>query len=170
MELKYEMAFCVFFNAYIHGKDENSSPNIDSHYLILHSIDTNTFYNSQEFTTFMNMMNISRSYYSRYFELNRHSIEHPVIRNYKVAVFKKNYISLEIIQHVELEGGGEHVAIYKTFWLRIIQRKWKKYYHYKMQLVRKLLHPRGLLLREIGIGGTHKCDPFCHYLQPLQNH
>lgn len=171
MELKYEIAFCVFFNAYIHGKDENSSPNIDSHYLILHSVDTNTFYNSQEFTTFMNMMNISRRYYSQYFERNKQSIEHPVIRNYKVAVLKKNYISLEIIQHVELEGGGEHVAIYKTFWLRIIQRKWKKYYHYKMQLVRKLLQPRGLLLREIGIGGgRHKRNPFSHYLQPLQNH
>jgi hypothetical protein len=67
------------------------------------------------------------------------------------AVSKKNYISLEIVQHIELEGGGEHVAIYKTFWLRILQRKWKKYYDYKMKRVRSLLKPRGLLLREIGI-------------------
>lgn len=32
MESKYELAFCVFFNASIHGKDEDSSPDIDSHF------------------------------------------------------------------------------------------------------------------------------------------
>lgn len=159
MESKYELAFCVFFNAYIHGKDENSSKNIDSHYLILHSINTDTFYNSLEFTIFMNMINISRSHYSRHFETNQQSMEHPVIRNYKAVVLKKNYISLEIIQHIELEG-GEHVAIYKTFWLRIIQRMWKKYYYYKRQLARKLLKPHGLLLREIGITPFHSRSYF----------
>ena len=150
METKYELAFCVFFNAHIHGKDENSSPNIDSHYLILHSIDVDTFYNSQSFGAFMQMIDGSRRHYSRYIQLNKQCGEHAVIRNYKSAVLKKNYISLEIIQHIELEGGGEHVAIYKTFWMRIFQRKWKKHHHYKMQLVRSLLKPRGLLMREIG--------------------
>lgn len=150
MESKYELAFCVFFNAYIHGKDENSSPNIDSHYLILHSVNIDTFYNSEDFTDFMHMINRSRRHYSRYIQLNEQCREHAVVRNYKNAVLKKNYISLEIIQHVELEGGGEHVAIYKTFWLRIFKRKWKKCYQHRMQLVRKLLKPHGLLLREIG--------------------
>ena len=149
MEPKYKLAFCVFFNAYIHGKDENSSPNIDLHYLILHSVHVDVFYNSEEFTLFMNMIHISREYYRRYFQRKEKSTEHPVIRNYKSAVSKKNYISLEIIEHIELEG-GEHVAIYKTFWLRLFQRKWKKYYHNKMELLQKLLKPHGLLLREIG--------------------
>ena len=149
MESKYKLAFCVFFNAYIHGKDENSSANIDSHYLILHSVSMDKFYNPREFNIFMNMIDTSRRHYSRYIETNQRWREHVVIRNYKCAVIKKNYISLEIIQHVELEGGGEHVAISKTFWLRIFQRKWKKCYEYKMRQVRKLLKPRGLLLREI---------------------
>jgi hypothetical protein len=163
METKYELAFCVFFNAYIHGKDENSSQNIDSHYLILHSMNIDTFYNSLEFTIFMNMINMSRSHYSQHFEMNQQHVEqHPVIRNYKAAVLKKNYISLEIVQHVELQG-GEHVAIYKTFWLRIIQRKWKKYYQYKMQLVRKLLKPRGLLWREIGTTFPHHSRNYMYH-------
>ena len=151
MGSKYELAFCVFFNAHIHGKDENSSPNIDSHYLILHSVTMDTFYNSHSFSAFMQMIDGSRRHYSRYIRLNKQCGEHAVIRNYKSAVSKKNYISLEIIQHVELDG-GEHVAIYKTFWLRILQRKWKKHYDYKMKRVRNLLKPRGMLLREIGIG------------------
>lgn len=166
MQSKYNIAFCVFFNSYIHGKDENSSPNIDLHYLILHSVHIDTFYNSQEFTLFMNMIDISRNYYYRFFQQKPKSTEHPIIRNYKNTVMKKNYISLEIIEHVELECGGEHVAIYKTFWLRIFQRKWKKYHQYKMQMMRKLLKPYGILLREIG--GFH--SPFysnhtCLHLQ-----
>lgn len=150
MESKYELAFCVFFNAYIHGKDENSSPEIDSHYLILHSVKMDVFYDSREFSRFMHMIHVSRCHYSRYIQLNERCTKHPVIRNYKCAVTKKNYISLEIIQHIELEG-GENVAIYKTFWLRILQRKWKKHYDYKIQRVRKLMKPYGLFLREIGI-------------------
>lgn len=149
MESKYKLAFCTFFNAYIHGKNVTSSPNIDSHYLIFRSMQLNVFYDVQEFTIFMQMMNISREFYHRYLILNKEWTKHPVIRNYRAAVSKKNYISLEIIEYIELEG-GEHVAIYKTFWLRIFQRKWKKHYHNKMKLVRSLLKPRGLLLREIG--------------------
>ena len=172
IESKYELGFCVFFNAYIHGKDINSSSNIDLHYLILHSINADTFYDSLQFTIFMNMINISRNHYCRYFQQNQHSTENSYIRNYKNAVSKKNYISLEIIQHIELEG-GEHVAIYKTFWLRIIQRKWKKYYHTKMETVRKLLKPYGLLLREMGFGietdFNIRSKTHTHY-NLLQNH
>ena len=159
IESKYDLGFCVFFNPYIHGKDEDSSPNIDSHYLVLHTVNIDTFYDSIDFTNCMNMINMWRDHYCRYFQQKKRSIKHPVIRNYKSAVSKKNYISLEVIEHIELEG-GEHVAIYKTFWLRILQRKWKKYYHTKMETVRKLLKPYGLLLREIG--KTHR--------KVLQNH
>jgi hypothetical protein len=148
IESKYDLGFCVFFNAYIHGKDEDSSPNIDSHYLVVSAVNIHTFYDSIEFTNVMNMINMWRHHYCRYYQQNKRSIKHPVIRNYRAAVSKKNYISLEIIEYIELEG-GEHVAIYKTFWLRIIQRKWKKYYHTKMEAVRKLLKPYGLLMREI---------------------
>lgn len=144
MESKYKLAFCTIFNAYIHGKTSTSSPNIDSHYLIVYAGP----YNSAQY---MSMIDTSRQFYHQYLILNKEWSNHPIIRNYKFAVSKKKYISLEIIEHIELEG-GEHVAIYKTFWLQIFQRKWKKYYHDKMELVRKLLKPRGILLREIGIG------------------
>ena len=151
MKSKYKLAFCTIFNAYIHGKTYTSSPNIDSHYLIVYGGP----YNSAQATVFMSMINTSRQFYHQYLILNKEWSEHPVIRNYKCAVVKKNYISLEIIQRIELEG-GEHVAIYKTFWLRIFQRKWKKHHAYKMQRVRNLLKPRGILLREIGIGAQRR--------------
>ena len=144
---KYKLAFCEFFNLDIHGKDEMSSPNIDSHLLILRTLNINTFYDPQHYNSITRFVGIVRRQYVRY--ISTTSKQHPFIRNYKNAVIKKNYVSLEIIELVELEG-GEHVAIYKTFWLRIVQRMWKKHCNYKKELLRKLLKPRGLMLRETG--------------------
>ena len=144
---KYKLAFCEFFNSDIHGKNETSSHNVDSHFLILRTLNINTFYDSQHYNSITRFIGIVRRQYVRY--ISTTSKQHPVIRNYKNAIIKKNYVSLEIIEQVELEG-GEHVAIYKTFWLRIVQRMWKKHYKYKKELLQKLLKPHGLLLREIG--------------------
>ena len=142
---RYKLAFCEFFNSDLHGKNESSSPNIDSQFLILRTLNIHTFlYHHDSITRFIGII---RRQYVLY--INTTSYQHPVIRNYKNAIIKKNYVSLEIIEHVELEG-GEHVAIYKTFWLRIVQRIWKKHCNYKKELLKKLLKPRGLLLREIG--------------------
>jgi recombinational DNA repair ATPase RecF len=52
---------------------------------------------------------------------------HPIIRNYNNIIKRENYIKLDIIEKVLLES-GEIIAIIKTFWIKIIQRKWKKYY------------------------------------------
>ena len=147
MESKYQLALCEFFNADIHGKNDSSSLHIESHFIILKVIEINIFYDFYEYNLLQQYVEILRCRYARYITtLNQ---DHPVIRNYKHVLVKKEYVSFEIIELVELEG-GEHVGIYKTFWLRIIQRKWKKYYHRKMQMVRKLLKPRGMVLREIG--------------------
>lgn len=147
-ESKYKLAFCEFFNSDVHGKNETSSPNIDSHFLILKTLNINTLYDLDHHDSITRrFIGIIRRQYVRY--INTTSYQHPIIRNYKNAVIKKNYVSLEIIELVELEG-GEHVAIYKTLWLRIIQRMWKKHCNHKKELLRKLLKPRGLLLRETG--------------------
>ena len=56
-----------------------------------------------------------------------------MIRNYN-AVAKK-YIRLEIIQADILLPGQEEVAYLKTFWLRIVQRRWKKIYKARKELL-----------------------------------
>ena len=48
---------------------------------------------------------------------------HPYIRNYNHI--NKNILSIQIAKNIILKG-GESVAILKTFWIKIIQRTWKK--------------------------------------------
>ena len=144
---KYDLAFCEIFNSKIHGKNSNSSKNIDSHFLIFRTLCIYEFYTITQFIPISDFICTIRDDYITNITNN---YSHPVIRNYNEILIKKHYISLEIIECVELEG-GEHVAIYKTFWLRIIQRKWKRYFDSKKKRLAALLQPYGLFMREIGI-------------------
>ena len=54
------------------------------------------------------------------------------IRNYKI-VYEFFKCSQQIVEKIRLPS-GETICILKTFWLRIIQRKWKKIYLKRKQL------------------------------------
>ena len=47
-----------------------------------------------------------------------------------------NYIKLEIVEIDELNG-GETVGYIKTFWLKILQRKWKKKFKKRKIIIQK---------------------------------
>jgi len=144
---KYDLAFCEIFNSKIHGKNSNSSENIDSHYLIFRTLHIDEFYTITQFIPISDFICTIRDQYI----INNYSQHlHPVVRNYNDILIKKNYLSLEIIECVELKG-GEQVAIYKTFWLRIFQRKWKRHFDSKKKRLVSLLQPYGLFMRELGI-------------------
>lgn len=144
---KYDLAFCEIFNSKIHGKNSNSSENIDSHYLIFRTLHIDEFYTITQFIPISDFICTIRDQYI----INNYSQHlHPVVRNYNDILIKKNYLSLEIIECVELKG-GEQVAIYKTFWLRIFQRKWKRHFDSKKKRLASLLQPYGLFMRELGI-------------------
>ena len=124
------LAICEPFHPDLHGQDENSTPNIDRHFLIYTTITLAEFYSneykSEEISlrrhrkaiTLMRMMDGDDD--------NNNIIDnkHPVIRNYKHLAQKS--LCLEIIRADELQPGQEAVAYLKTFWLRIVQRCWKK--------------------------------------------
>ena len=144
---KYDLAFCEIFNSKIHGKNSNSSENIDSHYLIFRTLHIDEFYTITQFIPISDFICTIRN---DYITNNYSQHLHPVVRNYNDILIKKNYLSLEIIECVELKG-GEQVAIYKTFWLRIFQRKWKRHFDSKKKRLASLLQPYGLFMRELGI-------------------
>jgi hypothetical protein len=102
-----QIAICERFNPHIHGYDENSSPGITEHFLIYTIIELNEFNDN--------------SYKAELRQLQRYNKE----------------IRLEIIQADELTPGQEQVCYLKTFWLRIVQRRWKKVFKLRKELLRK---------------------------------
>ena len=98
---KYIYATCQKFSPLIHGFDNNSSKNIDGYYMVMDTI--------------MCFQSLIRA---KYLVSNQNSYYYYSGVNSKV--------SIELIEPVFMEEGGEIVAIIKTIWLRIFQRTCRK--------------------------------------------
>lgn len=79
---------------------------------------------------------------------HRGRLSHLFIRNYDDIVIRDNYIKIDIIDSYELDS-GEMMCSIKTVWLRIFQRKWRKYYNAQQKLIAKRKNPRTLFNRSI---------------------
>jgi hypothetical protein len=95
---KFKLAICKRFNAELYGKDENSSPDIENHYLIIYTIELEEFYNNE----YINLLQDGK---------------------------------LDIIKCDELSG-LEQVGYINTFWLKIVQRRWKKIYKMRQDMIK----------------------------------
>jgi hypothetical protein len=73
--------------------------------------------------------------------------EHPIIRNYRELINSKEYFKINIIQDDILQG-SECVGYIKTFWLKLIQRKWKKIFKERRKKIKMLSNPLRLMKRE----------------------
>jgi hypothetical protein len=73
---------------------------------------------------------------------------HPSIRNYYNIISKENYIKPEIAEYIILPT-REAIAILKTFWLRIIQKKWKKIFQERKNIIKQRCNFSNLSIREI---------------------
>jgi hypothetical protein len=126
----YKLALCEVFHPMLHGQDENSSPNINSQFLVYTIIDTAEFQDGSYVSEEMHL----KRYVAALQKLHGLELEkHPMLRNYAKAAQK--YSRLEIIQADILSPGQEEVATLKTFWLRIVQRRWKKIYKARKMLL-----------------------------------
>lgn len=137
---KYKLAICHLFHPTLHGHTENSDANILGQYLVFWEVNKYSYFNN---------------YYNRYltdltyfYNIIISVFPHPIIRNYNNIIKRKNYIKLDIVK-IDTLNGLEEVAYIKTFWLKLIQRKWKKIYHNRKNLIKKLSNPKYLLKREI---------------------
>ena len=163
---KNHLVLCELHFVSIHGKDETSDPFIDNHYIVYGKFNPHTglrLYNSDsdydsdydsdsdnECNTIKYGLRFLRKCYE---ELTMHGPnmfdEHPTIRNYYNIISKLYYIKPEIAQCILLPT-NEMIAIVKTFWLRIIQRTWKKIYKERIKLMKQLMNPSKIYTREIG--------------------
>lgn len=55
------------------------------------------------------------------------------------------------IMKLYTKNDGTCNVVLKTFWLKIIQRKWKKVYKERQKYIRKMRNPMNLFARELGV-------------------
>jgi hypothetical protein len=115
---KYLLGICELYNKSVHGYDENSDSRVLHSHLVNTLIELENFYNN----SFLENIRFLKRFYECICFTPPPSYS---ISNYSQIIRKHNYIGLDIIE-VSLLNGGEMVACKKTFWLRILQRKWKK--------------------------------------------
>jgi hypothetical protein len=126
----YQLGICEVFHPAFHGQDANSTSGIHAQFLIYTTMGSADFYSDNYL---YEVRSLSR-YHNATLQLLNGSAEHPSIRNYDVVYNK--YMRLEIIQ-ADVLTGNEEVAYLKTFWLRLVQRRWKKIYQARREMLQK---------------------------------
>jgi hypothetical protein len=173
---KHYLMLCELHYPGRHGKTEDSDPNIETHYLVYDRFDTKTgisYSHLQEYeeydtdydtesedeyndNTLLVRLNDEikwlREHYSTQFN-SLYSKNHPTIRNYRNIIKHPNYIKPEIGQYIILPT-QEAIAILKTFWLRIIQKKWKKVFKEQKNIIKQRCNLLNLSTREFSMNLT----------------
>ena len=138
---KFTLGISEIYLPNIHGLIENSSQNICEKILVYCIFEADEFYDSE----YEAVIDILKNCYELIYENNNYN--HPTIRNYRNIINNNNYIKLDIIQ-IEILPTEETVCVIKTFWIKIIQRKWKKVYKERKMLLQNMKNPLTLMKRE----------------------
>lgn len=154
---KWHLMLCELFYVGRHGRTEDSAPDIDGHYIVYNKyhpitgivlyltdeyleLNSDSEYDSDDSDTYSNTVRIEdeiewlKEFYSNPANISRRYQPHPLIRNYRNIIAQPNYIKPEIGEYIILPS-LEAIAILKTVWLRIIQRKWKKIVKLRREMV-----------------------------------
>ena len=146
--VKYNLGLCEIYNKYIHGHSpRKNDPTIKGHYLchyvhkyndyddpydtdLLDMDDESDDYliNRQNYGILESFINFTKPISEQYFTVvydKEYKKKHDFIRNYKTIISNKNYLTPQIME-IHILKGNEHIAILKTFWIRCIQRCWKR--------------------------------------------
>ena len=164
---KYRIVLSEIYNQYIHGDGE---PMINSHYLIICKF--NHYYESyysdddsnddsnddsgydddddydRDIVPIEEIITLHNDKYRSQFIRNTVRYKHPFIRNYRQIVLRPGYIQPEIAECIILPT-GESVAILKTFWIRIIQRAWRRVLLERATILKKRSTPCELYYRQM---------------------
>ena len=176
---RFNLVLCEILNKNIHGNDAN----IDGHYLIINKFDASTGsaiysdsgsgsdsgsdsdledddYESDDSSTSLELF--TNDYNDYYHQEISPNVKHSIIRNYQNIIARPDYIRPEIAECIVLPS--QHtVAIIKTMWIKIIQRKWKKVYAERNRIMKTRMLYSSLKTREI----TGKWPASCNYLPTL---
>ena len=161
MNNNYNLVVCELHNSLIHGFDNNSDPNIQGHYLCTHICRINQFKNvnnSENKKSYIDdIVKTSKKGYNQLLSSNSTLLNHSFIRNYKKIISNKTYIQPHIAKIVYLQG-DEYVAILKTFWLKCVQRSWKRVFKQRNEMRKLRKQASSILYKETHNKWPDDCD------------
>lgn len=140
-----ELAFVEPYLPTLHG-DVEGNTDIENQFLTLYTVDQDEFYDKNEYEYFNRFVLRQTTTTHRVLRYNQ-TAQHNTIRNYW-DLYSKITKQPQIIECVELETGHQ-TAIIKTFWLKIFQRKCKKIFKERQEIIKKRSSPRALNYRSI---------------------
>ena len=140
----YCLVLCELFNDKLHGFDDNSDQSVLGHYLISYNI--SRMVQENELNDLNDTKAILKMCKSQLNQQN--NLTHSIIRNYNDIITRPHYIQLQIAKVIYLSG-KECVAILKTFWIKLIQRTWKKIYKNKCTILALRKLPNSLFYKQI---------------------
>ena len=118
---RFNIVLCELY-CVLHGKNDKK---MYYHYL---TISTFKWLNS-------GVINKICDNYNLYYNNLVFNKSYSTIRNFNTIVSKNNYIKPEIAETIILES-GHSICILKTFWLRLIQRTWKRIYKERCLIIK----------------------------------
>ena len=163
----YFLGYVELFHPILHGFDNLSFDSIEEYYMTIFVIKTpNKYLSLLTKTSDMDF----ESYYSYICEnsskeINYHRnilffiknrirdmkriTNHPTVRNFeKIQENLYNPLSLQIVEKIVLKT-GESICILKTFWIKCIQRKWKKICGHNKKVLNELKTLKNIKRREL---------------------
>ena len=143
-----QLGLCEIYHPHFHGRNDNDNDNDDdggflyTSFIYMQPISIEEFYDSDYHDT-LGQWKLSRDQSMRGYHENE--LKHPHIRNYLNLEKNNIYRRPQIVSKFELDS-GHTLCIIKTIWLKILQRKWKKYYQARISSFKQ---PRKLMKRSI---------------------
>lgn len=158
------LGYVELFHEKLHGFDEFSEPNIHTYFITIFSIkspikylkllenisdmDLENYYsyicenNSTELNHHRNILFHLRNQTKKLPFIN----QHPTIRNF-LNIQEFFSPQLHIFEKLNLST-GESICILKTFWLKCIQRKWKKICSHNKRIIKIMTSIKNIKQRE----------------------
>ena len=119
----YKLGIIELFFPNRHTKELNTKEHyLNGHYICTTPISINNFYNEKFALLIKNAYKLLYEDYINH-ELNNHYFH----KNFKNIVQNDNYFNIKIIKIIYINN--LKIIIDKTFFLKILQRKWKKYFY-----------------------------------------
>ena len=129
----------ILWDKKIHG---DFPSDLKSQWIVMDTQDPSSFWTDGEDLINFYKYHIQKKY------THDHETNHEIYKNYKGIIENDKYYSIDIYK-IYYKPTFETVGVKKTFWIKIIQRRWKKLYRERLNMINKRKSIESLKYRQI---------------------